>query len=117
MPALAVGLDRAQIAPTRAAVGGGVGVEDLGPGTGAGKSHSVVAAVGTGEIEQARHHRAVGTPSQEADDVVRGVVRVDPLVALGLGVLREQGGTLAVDAIEIGGQRRDPLVQFAFPAL
>ena len=78
---------------SRAVVDGGVGVEHLTPPPGAGQAEAVTAVFGTGEVEHARHHRAVAAVAQEAQHVVGGVIGVDPGISLGLDVLAPQRRT------------------------
>ena len=104
MPRFVSGLDRTVVPDPGAVIGVRIGVEHLAPCAGVRQSQPIAGMFGAGEVEHARHHRAVVAEAQEAQHIVGRVVRVDPGVPLGLCVPGPQRPSGAVDLVGIGQQ-------------
>ena len=95
---------RAEVADARPAVDLGVGVDHLGPLAREGQPEQVALVRDPGEVGDAHQRTAVGAPAHEGHGVACRVVRLDPLEATGLRVLRPQRGGVGVDAVQVGDE-------------
>ena len=104
-----VRLDAPEIAAAGAAELDRVGIEDLAPRPVAGQRELIVDA-DTREVEGGRDRVATARGTQESDDVLRGIVLVDPFEAGRIVIELPKGAVLAIQATEFYDEGMDARV-------